>query len=204
MNNHMYRKAAAAGILLAALIIIPLLLPIQAFAGSNVPVSVDIAITYIVDGNVKTAGGDKFTLTADDPGAPMPEGTVDGKKTITVRDEGSYGFGDMYFEKPGVFWYTISREVSEKKGVVKDSPVYRAKVIALNDGHGYVLVYKDGSDEKHEPVYKDRVAPATGDDNAIMIYSVIAAAAAAALAVFAAAGRRKRQEVQSETEKTIQ
>ena len=37
----------------------------------------------------------------------------------------------------------------DKKGVVKDTSIYRAKVIALNDGHGYVLVYKNGSDEKH-------------------------------------------------------
>lgn len=204
MNNHIYRTAVVTGVLLAALIVISAFLPVRVFAGENIPVTVDIKITYIVDGNAGKAGGDRFTLTADDPGAPMPAGTVDGKKTITVKEEGSYGFGDIRFESPEVFWYTITREVTEKKGVVKDSPVYRAKVIALNNGHGYVLIYKNGSSEKTESVYKDRVSPVTGDDSVIIIYAGMMAAAAAALTVFAAAGRRNRKkEVQSEAEKTI-
>ena len=46
--------------------------PATAFARENIPVSIDIPVTYIVSGNDKTAGGDTFTLTPDDPAAPMP------------------------------------------------------------------------------------------------------------------------------------
>lgn len=204
MNNHKNKRSMTTAVLLAVMIMAAAMMPVAVHAGSNIPVTVEITVTYIVDGNVETAGGDRFTLEADDPGAPMPEGTAEGKKTITVRDEGSYGFGDMHFGGPGVFWYTITREVTDKKGVVKDDSIYRAKVIALNDGHGYVLVYKKGSDEKHELVYMDRVAPATGD-NSIVCYFCMAVAAAAALAAFAAAGRiNKRRAARNETEKTAQ
>ena len=193
MNNQKKKKATATGVLLAALMSVSILLPVPVFAGGNVPVTVDIKVTYTVDGNAETAAGDRFTLAADDHGAPMPEGAVDGRKTITIPDEGSFSFGDIRFERPDVFWYTITREVSGKKGVVKDGSEYRAKVIALNDGRGYVLVYKKGSSEKQELVYRDRTTPATGEDNSIIIYSVTAAAAAAGLAVFAGTKKRSRK-----------
>ena len=204
MNNQTKRKLSVTGVLLTAFMFVMALLPAPVLAEGNVPVTVDIKVTYKVEGNTGAAGGGRFTLTADDAVAPMPEGSAGGKRTITIPDEGSYSFGDIRFERPEVFWYTITREASDKKGVVKDTSIYRAKVIALNDGHGYVLVYKNGSDEKHELVYTDRVTPATGDNNMIIIYSGVAAVAAAALVLFAAAVRRNRkEEVQSETEKNI-
>ncbi len=204
MNNQKKIKPSVAGVLMTAFMFAMSLLPTPIFAEGNVPVTVDISVTYKVDGNTATAGGGRFTLTADDAGAPMPEGSIGGKKTIAIPDEGNYSFGDIRFERPEVFWYTIAREASDKKGVVKDTSIYRAKVIALNDGHGYVLAYKNGSNEKHELVYMDRVTPATGDNNRIFIYSGAAAAAAAALLLFTAAVRRSRKkEVQNETEKKI-
>jgi hypothetical protein len=63
------------------------------------------------------------------------------------------------------------------------------KVIALNDGHGYVLVYRDGSDKKQELVYRDKVAPATGDRSEILTYAAMLACAACALIVFAVVRR---------------
>ena len=92
-------------------------------------------------------------------------------------------------------WYTITRKLTEKEGVTKDGAVYRAKVIALNDGHGYVLVFREGSDEKTELVYTDRVAPATGDAGQLLLYCGMTVTAAAALAVFSALrSRRKKKE----------
>lgn len=203
MNNQINKKAKMAEALLGVLILFAVMLPVTVCAGSNVPVTIDISVAYIVEGNAKIAGGDKFTLTADDPGAPMPEGTVDGKKTITIRDEGSFSFGDMRFETPEVYWYTITREVTKKKGVVKDDSIYRAKVAALNDGHGYVLVYKKGGNEKQELIYMDRVAPDTGDKRTV-IYYCMAFTAAAALTAFAVADRiHRRRAAHNEREKNI-
>lgn len=193
MNNQKYRNTIAALMVFTALMTIAATLPARAFASENIPVTTDIRVTYIVDGNVKKAGGDVFTLTADDPQSPMPEGSIDGKKEITIRDEGSYSFGDILFERPDVHWYTVTRNIEKRKGAVKDESVFKVKVIAQNDGNGYVLVYRDGSDEKEELIYKDRVAPDTGEDNSLMIYSIMGAAAAAALAVYAALARKSKK-----------
>ena len=165
--------------------------PATAFARENIPVSIDIPVTYIVRGNDRMAGGDTFTLTPDDPAAPMPPESEGGKKSIKISGEGTYSFGEIYYDRPEIWWYTITRDVKEKKGVTKDDSVYRAKVIALNDGHGYVLVYREGSDEKQELVYKDRVAPDTGDSAEFVAYAVVLAAAACALAVLAAVRRNR-------------
>lgn len=165
--------------------------PATAFARENIPVSIDIPVTYIVSGNDRAAGGDTFTLTPDDPAAPMPPESEGGKKSIKISGEGTYSFGEIYYDRPEIWWYTITRDVTEKKGVTKDDSVYRAKVIALNDGHGYVLVYREGSDEKQELVYKDRVAPDTGDSAEFVAYAVVLAAAACALAVLAAVRRSR-------------
>ena len=174
-----------AGLLMPLNILICAVFPLIAFASENVPVTIDIPLTYIVRGNDKEAGGDCVTLTPDDPAAPMPADSSGGKKTIKISGEGSYSFGQIYYDRPEVWWYTITREVTQKKGVTKDDTVYKAKVIALNDGHGYVLVFREGSDEKQELIYEDRVAPDTGDTSDIASYAVIMAAAACALIIFA-------------------
>ena len=173
MKDQKFKITAAAALLLAALIFFTSGAAAGVFAGTNIPVTVDITVTYTVEGNAETAGGDRVTLTADDPSSPMPGGTEDGKKTITLRDEGTYSFGDIHYDEPGVHWYTITRELTKKKGVTKDGSVYRAKVVALNDGHGYVLVYKEGSDEKSELTYVDRVAPETGDTGRTAVYCIL-------------------------------
>ena len=192
MKDHYYKTTAAAAVLLAILMLLASYMPAGVFADSNIPVTVGITVTYIVAGNPDVAGGDTVTLTADDPSSPMPGGAEEGKKTITISNEGTYSFGDIHFEKPGVHWYTITRNLTWKKGVAKDSSVYKAKVIALNDGHGYVLVFKSGSDEKTEAVYSDRVAPATGDTGWMMLYCGTTITTAAALAVLAALRSKHR------------
>ncbi len=184
------------GMMLTALLLLSAVMPAPAFASENVPVMLEIPITYIVNGNAETAGGDRFILEPDDPEAPMPDDSEGGRKIITIREEGSCSFGSIYYDRPEIWWYTVSRELTDKKGVTKDDSVYRVKVIALNDGHGYVLAYLEGSDEKHEIVYTDRVAPDTGDRGiGLIIYAGMALAAAAALTAIAVsvAGNRKKE-----------
>ncbi|MBR4089376.1 MAG: hypothetical protein IKK28_00660 [Mogibacterium sp.] len=190
MNREKFIRRLLGALLVPGLMLI-LAAPATAFARENIPVSIDIPVTYIVRGNDRAAGGDTFTLTPDDPAAPMPPESEGGRKSIKISGEGIYSFGEIYYDRPEIWWYTITRDVTEKKGVTKDDSVYRAKVIALNDGHGYVLVYREGSDEKQELVYKDRVAPDTGDSAEFVAYAVVLAAAACALAVLAAVRRSR-------------
>jgi len=159
------------------------------FAGVNIPVDIDIPITYIVHGNDRVAGGDTFILTPDDPEAPMPEDAVDGEASIKITREGNYSFGTIHYDRPEVWWYTVSRDVTKKKGVMKDNTVFRVKVIALYDGHGYINVFAKGSDKKCELVYIDKVSPKTGDNNTL-IYAGTAFAALAVILGFVAIKKR--------------
>lgn len=197
MKDQIFNSKAKAAIL-AVLMFFTSSIPAGVFAGSNTAVTADIQVTYKVEGNAETAGGDRVILTADDPSSPMPGGTDGGKKTITMRDEGTYSFGSIHYKEPGVHWYTVTRELTKKKGVTKDRSAYRVKVVALNDGRGYVLVFKEGSDEKSELTYVDRVAPETGDTGRVLIYGIMMFSAAALLAASAVLRiRNKRKEVRN-------
>ena len=181
------------GMLMTVLVFASAAIPSAVFASENVPVTVEIPITYIVHGNDKRAGGDTFVLTADDPEAPMPEEAEDGELAIDIQREGTYSFGEITYDRPEIWWYTVTRRTTKKDGVGKDDTVFRVKVIALNDGHGYVLVYKDGSEKKQELVYEDRVAPETGDTNRILCWG-IGFAASALILIYAGIRRRHRKE----------
>ena len=168
---------------LLAVLFICTAIPPTAYASENIPVTIDIPLTYIISGNDRAAGGDTVTLIPDDPTAPMPEDSSGGRKTIRINREGTYSFGAICYDRPEIWWYKVTREAVPEKGVTKDESVYRVKVVALNDGHGYVQTYLEGCDEKQELVYKDRVAPETGDSEGIIIYALITVAAGCALAL---------------------
>jgi len=188
------------GILVTAFVFAGAAVPSAAFASENVPVTVGIPITYIVHGNDEKAGGDTFVLTADDPEAPMPEGSEQGRLTLDISREGTYSFGEISYDRPEVWWYTVSRETSGKKGVSKDDAVFRVKVIALNDGHGYVLVYRDGSEKKVELVYEDRVAPETGDASMLICWGAGFAASGSILVLVLRAYIKKRRQAKEDAE----
>lgn len=184
MKTLKYRKTSMAMVMLAVFILSFAAMSGHVFAGTNSPVDIDIPIKYTVNGNAENVG-DTFTLAPDDPGSPMPDGAFGGSKTVTIKSEGSYSFGNIHFNEPEVCWYTVTRNVTEKAGIKKDDTVYRAKVVALNNGQGYVFVYKKGGNEKHELVYTDQVAPDTGDINNLGIYVFMLLAAAAGTAILA-------------------
>ncbi len=43
---------------------------------------------------------------------PMPEGSVNGEKTVTIHGTGSAEFGGIIFEQPGVYTYTVTEDTS--------------------------------------------------------------------------------------------
>ena len=50
-----------------------------------------------------------FVLEGED-GAPMPEGSEDGKKTETLLEAGTVSFGSIRFTAPGTYVYTVSEQ----------------------------------------------------------------------------------------------
>ena len=90
---------------------------------------------------VKTIKGEKapkvpfrFIMTAMN-NAPMPEGSVNGRKAITITGAGKAGFGKISYTKPGVYTYSIIEQNTGENGWAYDSSVYTYTVkVTEKDG----------------------------------------------------------------------
>lgn len=192
LTNVAYGKMLVA--VIAAVMMLIAMLPSAVFASENVPVTIEIPVTYEVNGNVSRAGGGTFTLTSEDSASPMPKDAKDGNAVLTIENEGTYNFGEITYTTPGEYWYKVTRDAKTSKGATIDSSEFRVKVIALNDGHGSILAYRNGSDKKSELIYRDQVTPKTGDTNNRIIYLAMAGGIAATIALFVLIRHRAKED----------
>ncbi|MBQ9036897.1 MAG: Cna B-type domain-containing protein, partial [Erysipelotrichaceae bacterium] len=91
------------------------------------PIEYDPPVVKHVLGDVAKANKDEtftFKFEAVTEGAPMPEGSKDGVKTITVKAEEDYEFGTMYLTKPGEYTYKITEVNEGKKGYIYTDKAY--------------------------------------------------------------------------------
>ena len=80
------------------------------------------------DGTAPDNAKFRFSMKADDPKYPMPEGSVDGVKTITTG-VGEYEFGNMYYEKEGTYTYKVVEENDGLPHFTYDGTMYSVKVV---------------------------------------------------------------------------
>ncbi|MBR0373842.1 MAG: hypothetical protein IJH91_04885 [Mogibacterium sp.] len=150
-------------------------LTMRVWATSLPTVTVTIPVEHLTRGDEwnRTA---TFVLVARDVGTPMPEGSVDGRKTVTVRGNGMADFGEIRYDYPDVYYYTVFREPADMTGLTEDNAVYDVMVAAFNDGTAKLVIYEKGTDSKaerilYEDVYRDpaaeRQAPDTGDETTL-------------------------------------
>lgn len=92
-----------------------------------------------------------FLLTPEDPGNPMPEGTVQGVKRLELHGSAESTFGQIVCRSPGLYEYTVRREGD-------DSTVYHLRAIATNDGEGSLIATRDGEKGKTEIVFYEAKA----------------------------------------------
>jgi pilin isopeptide linkage protein len=132
----------------------------------------DPPIKKIVEGT--TGENDQFTfrMTADDPSFPMPEGSVDGVKTVTVTGPGEYEFGWMYFDHAGTYTYTVEEVAGTNTNYTYDTtPFKKTTVVEEVDGHLVVTkaVYsRNGADSEvatFTNVYSTGTTPTGGGGN---------------------------------------
>lgn len=108
---------------------------------------------------------DKFTFLLEAPegsvGAPMPEGTNNGKATVEVtQPDGapadtpvSFNFGDITYTKPGVYTYEIreSKELSVfNPGVSASKVLYEVVVTVTDEGHNGTLTVTPKLTKKYD------------------------------------------------------
>ena len=97
----------------------------------------------------------QFVLTAgkaedSEATSPMPKGTVDGSKKVTVtKDSQTVAFGDIVYVNNGTYNYQI-REVNDKQaGITYDGTVWDVQVIVSNGQNGVknvAIQYKKSTD----------------------------------------------------------
>ena len=134
----------------------------------------DPPVQKIVEGNPPTDDTFTFQMKAVTDGAPMPEGSKDGVKTVQITGNGSYEFGEMWFTEPGEWVYDISEINDGIKGYTYDTTVYNLTV-TVTEGEDGKLVKEEtvtanggsAGDIVFTNVYEEEEpepAPKTGDN----------------------------------------
>ena len=105
--------------------------PEEPFATGVIPVQKRIT------GDQPTVKSDfTFVLMAKMLGNPMPAGSLDNVKELTVSGAGTGEFGPIYFSKAGVYEYAVSEKYGGVTGYTYDTTVYtvRFDVSETEDG----------------------------------------------------------------------
>ena len=102
----------------------------------------------------------RFVLTAgkaegSEAASPMPEGTVDGSKTVTVtKDSKTAEFGNIVYVNNGTYNYQIHEVNDGQVGITYDGTVWNVQVIVSNGQNGVknvAIQYKKSTDETYTP-----------------------------------------------------
>ena len=114
-------------------------------------VTVNIPVSHVIEGG-RYRGSDRFSFTLHPESAdnPMPEGTEDLYRTVTIRRGGDIDFGDIVFDYPGVYYYTVSRKSEKHERIKEDRSVFKVMIAAFNDGTSEMTVQKVGTSDRPE------------------------------------------------------
>jgi pilin isopeptide linkage protein len=74
----------------------------------------------------------RFKMSGLD-GAPMPPGSSEGVKIMTVTGEGEAEFGDMTFTQAGTYVYTVTEINTQEEGYTYDASVYTLTVVVTEE-----------------------------------------------------------------------
>lgn len=85
---------------------------------------VDPPVRKTVSGNPVTNSVFTFKLSAGDSGNPMPAGSINGVKTMTIVGSGEKDFGTWAYTAEGTYYYTISEVNTHVSGYTYDTAVY--------------------------------------------------------------------------------
>jgi len=121
---------------------------IPVFATSSIADPLVIEGTHKIEGNESlTSINNTYILTAIGD-APMPEGTADGVKKVVFPANSTFDFGVISFPKPGIYEYTVSRDITNSDSLNQDDSVYTIRVAVFSDGTRVVVYSKEGEMEK--------------------------------------------------------
>ncbi|MCL2606649.1 MAG: hypothetical protein FWD93_05150 [Coriobacteriia bacterium] len=100
--------------------------------GDMIPV--DPPVVKSVQGNPAEDYTFTFRLRAQNPDNPMPEGSVDGVKDITITGSGSAEFGVWVYDRAGVFVYVVTEIVTDNQDYRFDASFYTITDTVSDEG----------------------------------------------------------------------
>lgn len=132
----------------------------DAFANSKA----SFEVSHSVKDKNLSSGSFTFVLTATDKSYPMPEDSSDGVKKVTIKPGETFTFGDIKYDKQGLYDYVVSREPVNSKNIKEDTSTYKIQVAVFNDGTTVVVMSKGDSDTKVDKLeYTDTYIPDSTD-----------------------------------------
>ena len=163
MKKKGYR-AFLAGVLLAVLTVVGL--PVTALAAE--PLRVELpSVEVKLEGTAPSPTEEyQIVLEADKISYPMPEGSADGKYTLTITGSETASFPDISYSELGVYSYTIYQVKGSNSQCTYDETVYTMKVYITNEGVERVVRVKDSDDpdaKNMEVVFTNKYPTATDD-----------------------------------------
>jgi len=149
-----------------------------------------------------------FRLEAQNASQPMPSGSVNGVKEITITGSGTAKFGNWIYDEEGVYYYTVYERNTGVAGYTYDTERYIIvdTVVAVNGDLELTRVITNSSNRQVtsysfiNPYTAAAPGPKTGDilNTGLYIGLLVAGCAAAvgALLFLSVGARRKEVELQ--------
>ena len=101
---------------------------------------VDPPVKKTVIGNPATSSTFSFKLVAESPSNPMPVGSENGVKIMTIIGPGEAEFGTWSYKSPGTYKYTVSEINTNIPGYIYDKTIYTiTDVVTIEDGQLVVV-----------------------------------------------------------------
>ena len=107
---------------------------------TNPELMVDPPVFKTVIGEPAAPSTFTFKLTAQNPTDPMPAGSVNGVKTITITGTGTAYFGKWSYSQPGTYYYTVSEVNTGAAGYTYDTVVFTITDMVRDDGEGELIL----------------------------------------------------------------
>lgn len=125
--------------------------------GISIPVKISLSGTLPSE-----AESFSVKLLADQESYPMPEGAVNGVYSMIITGGGSRSFPMVFYDRPGIYTYTIFQEPGTNAKCTYDRTIYALTVYVTNaeDGSGLetaaVLHPSSGGDKLAEAVFRNQ------------------------------------------------
>ena len=146
------------------------------------PVKVDPPVQKVVVGSPETPSTFTFRLKTLNPNNPMPQGSSNGVKVVTITGAGETEFGEYTFTEEGTYVYEISEEVGSDPDYAYDASTYTI-TYTVTDDNGQLsvetMVVKDDGTEMPVATFVNtytepkKPTPSTSDSNGITSFATM-------------------------------